>query len=263
MINKNIIFFGYDAIGDYISYNSMIRYLSNNYKIVNIVTTHHVNDINYLFNDLDNIIPITFSDYHHIMMYQNNYDIIDVRVGEKYYKNKNCNGNFYDKDNKIGSIEDQYVNDNASNFYYKLGLPVSMRIDNFFFNRNYKKEEELFKILNIEKGKYSVICEYNDCLIKKEYISDDKIINLHRLSNNIFDLLSVIENAKEIHLVENSIALLVYHLQHKKLISDFVVNLHTYSRKENHRLCSGINCNNFYLNMLLYPKLEKWNFIYE
>jgi len=257
----NIIFFGYDAVGDYISYNGMIRHLAKNYDTVSIVTNFSsFNQL--LFRDNDKIKTISFEYFNQLMSVSNDFDIIDVRIGEKYYKPINCSGVFYDKDNKIGDVTNQYVNDNASNFYSTLGLSISTRIDNFYFDRLLEQENYIFNRLDTEGG-YSVICEYTDCLINKDYIKNDKIINLHRLSDDMLDIIKVIEESEEVHLVENSIALLVYHLQSSNLMKNVKVNLHAYSRKEHHRVCVGENCNNFYLNMLLYPKLKNWNIIYE
>lgn len=256
----SLIFIGYDAIGDYISYNGMIRFLADKYDNVIIVTTYN-NFVSLLFRDNQKIKNINFYDYNELIRNQNNFDIIDVRIGEKYFKPYNVNGIFYDKDNKIGKLTDQCVNDNASSFYSSLGLPIEMRIENFHFERLINEEDTLYK--SIIGSTYSVICEYTGCYINKDYINNKNCINLHRLSPNMLDIIKIIENAEEVHLVENSIALLVYHMQSLNLMKNIKVNLHAYSRKENHRLCNSENCNNFYLNMLLYPKLKNWNFIYE
>lgn len=256
----SLIFIGYDAIGDYISYNGMIRFLADKYDNVIIVTTYN-NFVSLLFRDNQKIKNINFYDYNELIRNQNNFDIIDARIGEKYFKPYTVNGIFYDKDNKIGKLTNQSVNDNASSFYSSLGLPIEMRIENFHFERLINEEDTLYK--SITGSTYSVICEYTGCYISKDYINNKNCINLHRLSPNMLDIIKIIENAEEVHLVENSIALLVYHMQSSNLMKNIKVNLHAYSRKENHRLCNSENCNNFYLNMLLYPKLKNWNFIYE
>jgi hypothetical protein len=71
-----------------------------------------------------------------------------------------------------------------------------------------------------------------------------------------------IENSDDIHLIENTVSLFVYHMQAAFLLKNFKVNLHAYARKETHRKCVGSECNNIFLNMLLLPKLENWEFIW-
>ena len=89
-----------------------------------------------------------------------------------------------------------------------------------------------------------------------------KIINLHNISPNLVDVLKILENSDDIHLIENTVSLLVYHLQSANLLDRFNVNLHAYARKESHRKCDGPDCNNPYLNMLLLPKLDNWEVVW-
>jgi hypothetical protein len=142
-----------------------------------------------------------------------------------------------------------------------MGLPRSMRTDNFYFERLVDDENNLFESLKLESD-YAAICDYDSFLINKKYININSIVNLHRLSSNFVDTIKVIENAKEVHLIENSVALFVYHLQSKNLMKNVEVNLHAYARTEWHRKCDGPDCNNQYLNMLLKPKLDNWNVIW-
>lgn len=256
----DVIFRGYDAYGDYLSNNGMIRYLSSIYDTVKVVTVFG-SYVNYMFRDNSKISSINLTEFDHITSINNNYDIVDAFVWENYIKPSRCNGTLYNKHNKLGKFENSPINDNASAFYYHLGLDVNMRLNNFFLQRDFNNEYELYNI--IKDKNYSVICEYNNCSINRKYVINNNIVNIHKMSENICNLIKIIEEANEVHLVENSIALLVYHMQYKKLMKDVKINLHAYSRKESHRICNGPNCNNFYLNMLLYPKLDNWEFIYE
>ena len=51
---------------------------------------------------------------------------------------------------------------------------------------------------------YSVICEMYDGMLN---VDRTNAINLHRLTDNFAHTLKLIENAKEVHLIENSISL--------------------------------------------------------
>ena len=254
----NLIFRGYDALGDFMSNNGMIRYLSNSYDIVKVETTFPV-FVNNLFRDNKNIQTIFPHDVPKINS-NDNYDHMDVLIHDNV-KPLGVYKTLYNKHYKYGNVVNQTINNNASEFYSTMGLDVNLRIDNFYYERDLIKENDLYNSLSNEK--YTLICQYDNCLINRKYISDNNIINIHKMSDNICTLIKLIEEAEEVHLVENSIALLVYHMQHKNLMKDVKINLHTYSRKEPHRICNGPDFNNFYLNMLMYPKLSNWNFIYE
>ena len=263
---RDIFFIGYDAIGDYISNNGMIRFLLQKYDRVFVVTDLCAPFVQSLFHDNKNIIPLGFIEYHDKCISKDSFDIIDTRVGELYYYEGNYDGNYYNKLRKIGNalnidVGDEEITDNASQFYIHMGIPRSVRVDNFYFERLLEDENNLFDNLKLESD-YSAICDYDPFYINKKYINDKSIVNLHRLSSNFVDTVKVIENAKEVHLIENSVALFVYHLQSKNLMKNVEVNLHAYARTEWHRKCDGPDCNNPYLNMLLKPKLDNWNVIW-
>lgn len=252
---KDLVFIIYDAFGDWISANGMIRYLSEIYDKIILIhdTPYVVSFAEDMFKDNDKIcrsIGLNVDGFE--------CDVIDVRVNEDYSNPGNI-GIYYNRNNKFINEEFE-ITDNASAFYSKLGFSPDLRITKFDYQRNYEKEQELYSSLNLPE-KYSVICEMGENLIDKKYIKENHIINLHRLTDNFLHTLKIIENATEVHLIENSIALFVYHMQNIKKMKDVEINLHTYSRKEVHRKCDSVDCDNKFLNMLKHPKLKNWNFI--
>ena len=124
--------------------------------------------------------------------------------------------------------------------------------------RDHDKENELTC-----DDDYAIICEMENGMIDRKHIKEDKVINLHRLTDNFMHTIKLIENAKEVHLIENSVSLFVYHMQCAGKMDATPINLHAYARKESHRKCDGPNCDNKFLNMLKYPQLENWNFIWQ
>jgi hypothetical protein len=258
---KNIFFIGYDAIGDYISYNGMIRSLSEYYDKVTVVTNYG-DFVRLSFRDNDKITNISYNSYYELINKDEYFDIIDARVWEDYGKPP-IKGNYYDRNNKFGDLCEQVVNDNASSFYSILGFPISNRINKYYLQRLDEQENNLMNKHHLINTEYSVICEYGINNINRKYVEKENIVNLHMISNDMLDIVKIVENANDIHLIENSVALLIYHLQSKNLMKKVNVNLHAYSRKDvPYRVCNGDDKNNFYINMLLSPRLENWNIIW-
>ena len=253
---KTLVFVIYDAFGDWISSNGMIRYLSEFYDEVYLVhdTPVVVPFTTHMFRDNDKIIPV-----EGVIDPGYECDVIDVRVGELYPNPGNV-GKYFNKINKFG-LGSFVSTDNASSFYTELGIDPKMRISKFDYERDFKSEDKLYNSLNLPVN-YSVICEMEDGMINRKYVNGE-VINLHKLTDNFLNISKIIENANEIHLVENSIALFVYHMQSIGKLKNIPINLHVYARKESHRKCDGPECTNKFLNMLKCPKLENWNFIWE
>ena len=132
-------------------------------------------------------------------------------------------------------------------------LPKNIKLDDFYFQRNIIAEEELFNKLQLSNKKYIIINDYYPNNIKKEYYENKNFININNLSK-IYDIFKVIENAEEVHLIENSIALFVYHMQYKNLMKPVRINFHAYARKEHYRQAYSIEESNVFLDMFLYPK---------
>jgi len=266
----------------------MIRFFTSKYDEVNLIIDGA--DITFLYNLYKDDHKIKFLYGNHAQQIFN--PIIDDYLNlEIWHQEKINNGknNFYDRFNPIGKkfgfdtfelMDECYCREesphnliskcrkqlesNSSAFYVAAGIPKEYKMDNFYYQRDFKSEDEFFNSLNLP-NEYTVICEYGDNLIDKKFIENKTIhlININNISPKYFDIIKVIENAKEVHLIENSTSLMVYHLQYKNLMKTVKVNMHTYSRKESIRRCNSSNNSNLYLDMFLYPKLENWNFIYE
>jgi hypothetical protein len=260
---RTLVYIVYDAFGDWISCNGMIRHLTKDYdKILLVLDTDGCKSfVSHMFRDSDKIGVISLLEYRNMCMSNNEFDVIDVRVNEVYSHPGNI-GNYYSKDSKYGSYSGKTITDNASGFYVHSGFSPTIRIEEFDYERDLEEEKRITDNINPPK-EYAVICEMETGMIDRSYIHTEHILNLHRLTENFTDLISIIENAKEVHLIENSIGLFVYHLQSSGLMESTPINLHSYARQESHRKCEGEDCNNKFLNMLKYPKLYNWNFIWK
>jgi hypothetical protein len=200
----------------------------------------------------------------------------DCNITISDFLSKNISNIVYDKNNTIGkklgfNISKVENLDLTSSYYNRTGLPTEIKFTNFNFGRFYDDENTLYNSLNLP-SEYAVICEYNNIPeknngfsirhpgniehyneINRQYIKSDKLINLHLLSKKYFDVVKVIENASEVHLIENSFSLLVYFLQMTGRMKKIPINFHSYVRKEEAR--------KEFIKMYLNPKLDNWNFI--
>jgi len=280
--NVNIIFTGYDAYGDWISLNSFVRFLLNYYNNV-ILITEYKDFVKELFRDNNKII-IGFDNYK--INSNEYYDEINIEIWVKTEKNFNFTRNFFSTTNPIAPFlglnykkintfdvlvdinnrkvfKDEYKNleSNSSAFYIALGIPKEIKLDYFYFKRNIIAEEEFFNKLQLNNKNYIIINDYYPNIINKEYYENKNFVNINNISK-IYDIFKVIENAEEVHLIENSIALFIYHMQYKNLIKSVKINFHAYARKENFRQAYSLEESNVFLDMFLYPKLENWNFIF-
>lgn len=147
----------------------------------------------------------------------------------------------------------KYILDDVGCLSLRSKIPTEVLHNNFNYERCYEDEDKLFNSLNLP-DEYSVICEYGDYKVNRDYITCDHIINLHKLSN-YFDIVKVIEEATEIHLIPNSISAFIYFLQVTFKIKKKKVFYNMNARIEDDFVTV------FYNNLVSNPKLNNWSFI--
>ena len=259
---KSIFVRQYDAFGDWISINGLVRYLIKEYKYEKVYLVLEYNEtrknfVNLLYADDPRIKTIMDHDFESIC--STDYDVIDTRVNE--WHPKVISRNYWSIENPIENHVHSGSVSNSDNFYLKLGIDPIVKNEYFFFSRKSNLENTLFDSLDL-KEPYSVVCDYGENLIDKNYLKNSKVVNLHNISPNLVDILKILENSDDINLIENSISLFVYHMQYKNLMKKNKIYLHAYARKERDRQCNGPGCNNKFLNMISSPPLDNWEFVY-
>lgn len=287
---KKIILRPFDGYGDWISLCGMIRLFAEKYEEVELVMFYGGSGkksfVENLFRDLNNVsVHDIYSslnveegdDYVDLIIWDYGNPAQEVREESNYYNRFNLIGkklgfdlkvlqnNFFARKlnpTRFTEEAQKVLHNNATAFYLSMGIPDNYRTEYFHYERDYDREDKFFSQLNLPK-KYNVICEYGDNLIHRKYFSDNTIpvINIHNLADNLFDIIKVVENAQEIHLIENATSLLIYYLTYKQLINVREVLLHTYSRKETRRICDK-NMNNIFIDMYKKPLLDVWKLIY-
>lgn len=285
MKKEGLVFLGWNAYGDFLSYNGMVRFLLNYFDKVYIKADSRFLDyLNDLYNDvLDKV--IFMSDFEIINFIEQNKNIAVLNLiqyvdfnesGITSVVNSDKFGNislksivsdklYFNGDNKISSflnLDFEYTNsnldyiDNASNFYTNIGLNPDIRYKFFHYNRLINNEHNLYKELLIKNNisvdeDYILVCETPDSRIKDDY-KKIKHINIDFCTNHPLQLITLLENAKEINLIDNSNVLFVYYLYMSNLVKLENVTIHIYSR----------NRFEYYYKMFMNPKIENWKIIF-
>lgn len=279
----------YVGYGDWLSVSGMARFLTKKYDQVYIIADGgNFGFIQQLYRDNSNIKVVYSHEANQIINSGNGQiDILNLKTGDK--QSLHPNENYYNLYRQLGpklgfkqervdpnwfqlsgdpckwkSGTEHILENNASGFYVSAGIPKEYRLDYFHYERDVESENKFFDSLNLPE-KYVVISEYSQNLLNKNYIKnkDIHIFNINNTAQNYFDIIKVIENAEEVHLLENSTSLMTYYLQYNKLMSDIEINFHAYGRREPARKCISKDDRNIFLDMVTCPKLENWNFIYE
>jgi hypothetical protein len=134
----------------------------------------------------------------------------------------------------LGSYGDNFFPPNIrfdNNFYDQACLPFDLRWSSFKVNRNKEKENYLYYLLGCDKGDYIFLHED----ISRNFVIDrnkvPKNLNIIEPSMNtsefnLVDYSRVIEDAKEIHVIESSFSAYI-----ESLPIDIPVYAHRYSRE--------------------------------
>jgi hypothetical protein len=99
-------------------------------------------------------------------------------------------------------------------FYKQAGIDFSKKWESFSVQRDARRETQLFENFRLIPGEYIFIHEDNPRkqTINPELIEDKKVSVFRALpdhTNNIFDFCSIIQNAKEIHVIESCMMFLI------------------------------------------------------
>lgn len=258
--NKSAVFYFCQGWTDIFNHLSLINYYSDKYdKLYVIVRSNGKEIVNFFTKNLDNIIILEFDeniycngslcDDNKIIEYNlsANNDIMknshhlfhgwaDKNINDNY--NNNYNGKF---SNLMNINHNNFVN----LFYETYDLDKNIRINNFIFIRD----------IEMENNKYNEFIELNGkdyILYHEEYKNINNLeypfINLNQTTYVYFDYIKILENSKEIHLLDSSWAAFIYLLDAKYGLFKNI-NIYLYPKRG-------------YILMFQDPvKLENWIFI--
>lgn len=196
-------------MGDNIICNGLTREICNNKNDEYFLICRKLNfeSVKFMYRDLKNLTVLSINDTYDIPL------VLDAL---------NC-----DSFLKIGHGLIRLDKHFDEGFYEQHGVSMEKRWDSFFVERDSQRENHFFNKFNIN-SEYLFVHEDQSrgMNITKGIDSNIRVIKAERsLTNNIFDYLKLIENAKEIHCIPSSFLFLCdsFGFSNKKV-------MHKYSR---------------------------------
>jgi hypothetical protein len=258
---KRLVFIPCSGYGDLFGNNGMVHYFANIYDHIEYIIQVNPQDIplgESMHHDL--LHKIRFCQPSEVII-DDNTDIVNVSVSrdrDDMFKDRVCLERYYDFHHHYPIVQDDspynvYYN-NASRFYTEIGLPQSFRLTKFNYVRRpdleTKTRNDILTKFNIMEGEsYIIRTDYEPHIFYEDKIqSNKKQININNIHHDPLQLLLLIESSDEIHVLENSLALMIYHAQFSNIIKKVPVYFHEYCRKRYQ----------IYQDMLKHPVLDNW-----
>lgn len=184
------------GLGDHIICNALVRKFSSEYEQVSLFCKiHNKESVEFMYRDLNNLKVISLTDDKEVINYlldKSKSDIILVGFQNMYFTGSN---NF------------------DVSFYSQFGIEFDFRWSNFKLIRDIEREEKLFKYFNLDENSEYIFLHDDDRFhidINKIDNKEISVIKPNRdLTNNIFDYIKIIENAKEVHTIESSFLFII------------------------------------------------------
>ena len=196
--NNELYIYHHLGMGDHFICNAIVRNYSKLYNnIFLFVKPTNYDNVKFMYRDLTNI----------------NYLVADDEFAEDVIKDKknvlkiNCVGK------ELECNFDEY-------FYRSINMDFEKMWTDYYCKRDIKSEKQLFDDLSLVEEEYIFIQEdvSRNLLIDRNRIRKDLKIVESDIKYNIFEYQYILENAKEIHLMESSFKCLVDHLDIKGIL---------------------------------------------
>ncbi len=188
------------GLGDFFICNGMLRKIIRDDEEY-LIFSHKQNleSLKFMFRDLKNI--------NFISGYQD-YATNDNFVYEYILKNK------IQKEDIIRiTLTNKFMSHSFDeNFYLSNSIDFNERWNNFKCERDFKRELIFFEKFNLIKKEYIFVHDDNfrNFNIRNEFLKNKKVIRpIPELTKNVFDYLTLIENAKEIHCMDSSFRMMI------------------------------------------------------
>lgn len=199
--NKNVLYVHtHLGLGDSLDLNGMIRLFAKQYdKVCVFAKNKYFKIVKYMYRDSDKIevIPIPCDDeYMEVGRFLRNNNIKKfLSVGHQNYP--------WGKEKELGL-------GCAEIFYKQVGIPFEKRFTEFYVERDKKEEERVYNKLNPNNEEYVFV---HDDPSRGYEIDEKKVLQLYGkkvkiirndITENIFHFMKILEEAKQIHMMESS-----------------------------------------------------------
>ena len=167
----------------------MVRHFYKEYGAITLFSyKHNVKNVQYMYRDLENFQVIGSESDAQIDAYIQKTGVDCIKIG------------FSD----LGGLMPELAFDKA--FYKLAGLDFSVRFDEFYLERDLSKEKEVIEALNPTGEKYVFVHDDSSrgFSIDLEKVKTDCKIIMNDKQFNVFDYLTLIENAEEVHFMQSS-----------------------------------------------------------
>lgn len=220
---SSILLYHHLGLGDHFMCHGIVREYCKKYEKVAIFCyPHNYPTVSFMYRDLPNLMIIQSDDAAAKELISKN---VSQPEGSKYDEIKIVG---FQNLNRTDGIPLEWQ------FYQIAGVPLEKKWDSFFIKRDLEKEQALFKKVAPE-GDYAFIHEDipRKYIIKRELISENcaTFTPGREFANNAIDYCTIIEKAKEVHVIDSSFMFLIdclpYHNPNQKLY------IHRYARDNN------------------------------
>lgn len=177
------------GLGDHLICNGLVRNFYNKiqpsvWRL--FVKPEYLDTVQFMYRDLNNLGFVV--GYDHQVEQFINFKTDIVKIG--FHQMNTLSGHFDER------------------FYKLANMPFSERWDKFHYTPDLERETALFNKLNLEEGKYIFVHDDHtrNLTINPTYIIDKSLPIIRpdsSITNNIFDWLTVIRKAKEIHMMDS------------------------------------------------------------
>jgi len=201
---------------DIINSLGLISYYAQRYNTLNVLMRNEAkNMLDFFIKDKSNVI-VTYIEHDDFEIYREKYQLQNVYLSSD---DKLLIG-YHDhlrKDKYVNKFHLMMKSDKHHNFvrgFYKAyDIGYQNRFDGFVFERDYNRENEMYNQIIGLNTEYVLVHDTEDLPI--ELNNTILKINLNKISDTFFDMIKVIENAREIHVIDSVWGVFIYLLDVK------------------------------------------------
>lgn len=234
---QGLIFF-HQGWTDIINSLPIVSYYSNIYNKLYIIVRSDANNIvNYYFKDCSNVTTML------IPKSELDHKFTQIILGIESSKSKpldriiiGCKDTFRNDEYKYRWQKQQEKDNWLRSFYLAYDIPYSERVNSFCLNRNIEQENNIYHNFLLKYGCNYVLYHNDSNLITSEINSiiandaSNTYVNLDKMSDVFYDYIKVIENAKEIHLIDSIWATVIYLIDAKYRLFKHI-NIYAYCKR--------------------------------